>query len=70
MLRHLILRKLAAEERRLGAPLDYLRHILDASLRSFLVFAKILPISTHRKALPVKRALGYARSCSRVEVSL
>lgn len=52
MLRALISKKLDAEERRLGVPLDYLRHILRVSLRSFFTFAKIMPISEHRKVLP------------------
>ncbi len=52
MLRALIGRKLDAEERRMGVPLDYLRHILRVSLRSFFTFARIVPISEHRKVLP------------------
>jgi alkylhydroperoxidase family enzyme len=52
MLRALISKKLDAEERRLGVPLDYLRHILRVSLRSFFTFARIVPIAEHRKALP------------------
>ena len=52
MLRALIAKKLDAEERRLGVPLDYLRHILRVSLGSFFTFAKIMPISQHRKVLP------------------
>ena len=54
MLRALISRKLDAEEHRLGASLDYLRHILRVSLRSFFTFAKIMPISQHRKVLPAE----------------
>ncbi len=52
MLRALISKKLDSEERRLGVPLDYLRHILRVSLRSFWTFSRILPISEHRRALP------------------
>ncbi len=52
VLRALISKKPEAEERRLGGPLDYLRHILRVSLRSFFTFAKIMPISEHRKVLP------------------
>lgn len=54
MLRTLIAKRLDAEERRLGVPLDYLRQILRVSLRSFFTFAKIMPISDHRKVLPVE----------------
>ncbi len=52
MLRTLISKKLDSEERRLGVPLDYLRHMLRVSLRSFWTFTRILPISEHRRALP------------------
>ncbi|MFQ5349478.1 MAG: hypothetical protein ACE5EG_03425 [Thermoanaerobaculia bacterium] len=52
MLRALISKKLDAEERRLGVPLDYLRQILRASLGSFFTFTKIMPIAQHRKVLP------------------
>ena len=79
MLRSLILRKLGAEERRMGVSVDYLRHILGTSLGSFLVFTKILPISNHRKALPVD-AYHVARlvatrdedcgTCVQIEVNL
>ena len=54
MLRRLILRKLGTEERRMGVSLDYLRHILGTSFKSFFVFTKIMPISNHRRKLPVE----------------
>lgn len=53
MISHVILWRLNQEERRLGVSLDYLRHILKTSFRSFLVFTKIMPISNHRRSLPV-----------------
>ena len=52
MLRYLILKKLDSVERRLGQPVDYLRHIVRTSLRSFFKFLKIMPISEYRRALP------------------
>ena len=59
MLRTLILRRLAQEEKVLGESLDYVRHILRVSFRAFLAFTKILSISKYRKVLPVDAA----RSC-------
>ena len=53
MIRKFILNRLDKEERRLGASLDYLRHILRVSLSAFFKFAKIMPLATYRKALPV-----------------
>ena len=52
MLRKIILRKLASEERRLGESLDYVRHILKTSLRAFFKFLKIMPLSAYRRKLP------------------
>ena len=52
MLRRTILRKLSAEERRLGESLDYVRHIVNTSLPAFFRFAKIFPIAAYRKRLP------------------
>lgn len=53
MLRWLILRKLGAEERKLGASLDYVRHIVQrARLGAFFRFARILPLASYRRALP------------------
>ena len=53
MLRKFILSRLDKEERRLGASLDYLRHILRVSLPAFFKIAKLMPMATYRKALPV-----------------
>ena len=52
MIRRLIRWRLAAEERKLGVSVDYLRHILDTSLGAFLKFAKVMPLATYRRALP------------------
>ncbi|MGH7161902.1 MAG: hypothetical protein ACREID_00345 [Planctomycetota bacterium] len=54
MLRALIERKLSAEERKLGASLDYARHILRTSLRAFLRFTKAIGLSSYRRRLPVE----------------
>ncbi len=54
MIRHLIGRKLDSAEKELGQSLDYARHILRTSLRSFLVFTKILSVSSFRRRLPVQ----------------
>lgn len=53
MLRFLILKKLDAEEKKLGASLDYVRHIVRVSLRAFFRFARVLPLASYRRALPV-----------------
>lgn len=45
MLRWLIRKRLAAAERRLGAPADYLRHVLDVSLGAFFKFVRIMPLA-------------------------
>lgn len=52
MLRKLILRKLASEERKLGESVDYVRHILRVSLRAFFKFIKIMPFASYRRTLP------------------
>ena len=39
MLRFLILRKLAKEEKKLGASMDYVRHIVRVSLRALGFFS-------------------------------
>lgn len=52
MIRQLILRRLAAEEKQLGASLDYMRHILSVSLGAFFKFVKIFPLASYRRALP------------------
>lgn len=53
MLRSLIYRKLASEEKKLGASMDYVRHIVRTSLRAFFRFVMILPVSEYRRTLPV-----------------
>lgn len=45
-------RAVAAAERKLGAPLDYLRHIADTSLPAFARFGLFMPLAQHRKHLP------------------
>src|SRR5262245_14662635 len=52
MLRWFIRKRLAAAEKRLGASVDYLRHILDVSLRAFLKFVKVMPLAEYRRSLP------------------
>jgi len=52
MIRTIICNRLAAEERALGASLDYVRDMLRTSLGAFFKFAMFLPLSRHRKALP------------------
>ncbi len=52
MLDQLIERQIAAQERRLGAPLEYLRHIARVSRAAFFKFALFMPVATHRRVLP------------------
>jgi len=52
MLRWFIHRRLNAEEKKLGASVDYLRHVVDVSPSAFLRFCSILPFANCRKALP------------------
>lgn len=52
MLRRLILKQLAAEERKLGGSLDYLRHVARTSLPAFFKFALFTPLAAHRRKLP------------------
>jgi alkylhydroperoxidase family enzyme len=80
MLRSLILKRLDAEERKLGGvSIDYLRHIVRTSLPSFFKFALFTPLATHRRALPAD-AYHVARivatqhedcgTCVQIEVNL
>jgi alkylhydroperoxidase family enzyme len=79
MIRSLIHKRLDAEERALGASLDYARHMLRASLGAFLKFALFLPLSRHRRVLP-RPAYHVARivaardedcgTCVQIEVNL
>lgn len=52
MLRWFFRHKLNSEEKRLGASMDYLRHIVDVSPSAFLRFAAIMPFADSRKILP------------------
>src|SRR6266487_2344193 len=52
MLRSLIRSRLKVDERRLGGSLEYVRHILRVSLRSFFKFLRIIPLAHYRRALP------------------
>lgn len=52
MLRRMIRKRLASEERRLGGSLDYLRHIVRESLPAFVKFAAFTPLANHRSKLP------------------
>jgi hypothetical protein len=54
MLKSLIHGKLKSVERELGAPVDYLHHMVDTSLGAFFKFAKIMPMASYRKVLPVE----------------
>jgi alkylhydroperoxidase family enzyme len=52
MIRKLILKRLDKEERSLGESLDYVRHLVRASLPAFFKFALFTPLSQHRRKLP------------------
>jgi alkylhydroperoxidase family enzyme len=52
MIRQLILKRLDAAEKELGVPADYLRHIVQTSLRAFFKFIKIMPLAQYRRVLP------------------
>lgn len=52
MFRWFVRRKLAAEEKKLGGSLDYLRHIVGVSRSAFLRFAGIMPFANSRRDLP------------------
>ena len=52
MLRAIIEGRISAAEHRLGVPADYMRHILNVSMRAFLKFAKIMPVAEYRRVLP------------------
>jgi alkylhydroperoxidase family enzyme len=80
MLRRLVLRRLDAEERKLGGvSVEYLRHVARASLPAFLKFALFTPLAGHRKKLPAD-AYHLARvvavrhedcgTCVQIEVNL
>lgn len=52
MLRAFILKRLDAAERELGESVDYLRYMVNTSLRAFLKFSKVLSVSRYRRVLP------------------
>ena len=54
MLRWLINKRLDSAEKKLGGPVDYLRHIARVSLPAFFKFARFTPVA----------------SCTRVKVAL
>jgi alkylhydroperoxidase family enzyme len=51
MIRRLILKQLAKQERDLGESVDYVRDILNASLPAFFKFALFTPLAQHRRKL-------------------
>ena len=53
-MRALVLKRLDAEEKKLGVSLDYLRHMVRTSLRCFFKFALFTPMAAHRRRLPVE----------------
>jgi alkylhydroperoxidase family enzyme len=53
MLRYVISKRLDSAERELGASVDYLRHILRVSVKSFFKFAKVLSMANCRRQLPM-----------------
>jgi alkylhydroperoxidase family enzyme len=52
MLKFLARQRIRGYERRLGEPLDYLRHILAASFGAFRAFARAAKVAGYRKHLP------------------
>ena len=52
MLRALIHRRLDVEAERLGASMDYLKHIVDTSLSAFFTFMRFMPMARRRRVLP------------------
>lgn len=52
MLRFYIRMRIRSNEKRLGVPLDYLRHILRVSLTAFFKFSKIFSLAAYRRTLP------------------
>ena len=52
MIRSLIARRLNYEERRIGLPLEYVRHILRTSTAAFIRYACFIPMSRYRRRLP------------------
>ncbi|MCA9027678.1 MAG: hypothetical protein KDA86_20885 [Planctomycetaceae bacterium] len=52
MLRRFLHGRLNVEEKKLGASMDYLRHVVDVSPTAMLRFASIMPFANSRKVLP------------------
>jgi alkylhydroperoxidase family enzyme len=79
LLLRLIEPRIRAQERRLGASLDYLRDLLRVSGSAFLKFTLVTPVSGHRRVLPAD-AYSAARiavvreadcgTCLQIEVNL
>jgi alkylhydroperoxidase family enzyme len=53
VVRLILLRFVAAGEASFGERMDYLRHMLRASIGAFLKFVKLTSVSRYRRALPV-----------------
>jgi hypothetical protein len=78
-MRKLILKRIDKEERTLGASLDWLRHLVKASLPAFFKFLLFAPLGSHHQRLP-RDAWHIARlvatmhedcgSCAQIVVSL
>ncbi|HET7231576.1 MAG TPA: hypothetical protein VFJ16_16320 [Longimicrobium sp.] len=54
MIRSIVRRQLDAAERRLGASMDYMRHVADRDLGLFLKLSMLQPATWHRKRLPAE----------------
>ncbi len=52
MLRSFILNQIDAQEHQLGVSMDYLRHMLKISPKSFFKFSLVMPLARHRSSLP------------------
>ncbi|MFT3883129.1 MAG: hypothetical protein QM703_26195 [Gemmatales bacterium] len=79
MLRWLINKRLNAAEKKLGVPVDYLRHLAKVSLPAFFKFVKFMPLAEYRKTLPVEpyhvaRLIAVLKedcgTCVQIEVNL
>src|SRR6188472_3960661 len=53
MLKWFIRKRLAAFERSFGYDVSYARDLLDADLRAFLAFAKVMAVSQYRRDIPL-----------------
>ena len=79
MVRRMILKRLDSAERELDGSMDYLRYVLNVSLRAFFKFAEIWPLSEYRRVLPaalyhVARIVAVRHedcgTCGQIEVDL